>query len=42
MAGKPFVYNLAGGLADLAVEPYKGGKKDGVVGIVKGVGKWPF
>lgn len=39
VAGKSFVYDIAGGLADLVVEPYKGGKKEGALGVAKGVGK---
>jgi hypothetical protein len=39
VAGKSFVFGLAEGMADLVVEPYKGGKKDGAAGVMKGIGK---
>jgi hypothetical protein len=39
VAGKSFVYGLSGGLADFVMEPYKGGKKEGALGVVKGIGK---
>ncbi|KAH8587380.1 hypothetical protein B0O99DRAFT_733683 [Bisporella sp. PMI_857] len=39
VAGKSFVYGIVGGLSDIAIEPYKGGKKEGALGVVKGVGK---
>lgn len=39
VAGKSFVFGIAEGFADIVVEPYKGGKKEGALGVVKGVGK---
>lgn len=39
VAGKSFVFGLAEGMADIFVEPYKGGKKEGALGVVKGFGK---
>ncbi|RDW64603.1 hypothetical protein BP6252_10254 [Coleophoma cylindrospora] len=39
VAGKSFVFGIAEGMADIFVEPYKGARKEGVVGAVKGVGK---
>jgi hypothetical protein len=39
VAGKSFVTGIAGGLADLVIEPYKGGKKEGALGVAKGLGK---
>jgi len=37
--GKAFGMGLVGGLADLVVQPYKGGRNEGAVGVLKGVGK---
>ena len=39
VAGKSFVFGILGGVADLVVEPYQGGKKEGALGVAKGVGK---
>ncbi|TDZ75092.1 Sterol 3-beta-glucosyltransferase UGT80B1 [Colletotrichum trifolii] len=39
VAGKSFAWGFVDGLSDLVVQPYKGGKKDGALGAVKGVGK---
>lgn len=39
VAGKSFVCGIADGLADLVIEPYRGGKKEGALGFAKGVGK---
>lgn len=39
VAGESFVYGISGGLADLVMEPYRGGKKEGALGVVKGIGK---
>ena len=39
VAGKFFVFGLAEGMADIFVEPYRGGKKEGALGVVKGIGK---
>jgi len=36
---KVFGLGLVEGLAELVVQPYKGGKKEGALGVVKGVGK---
>ncbi|KAK8902239.1 hypothetical protein QC760_008753 [Botrytis cinerea] len=37
--GKAFSYGIVGGLADLVVQPYKGGRKEGALGVAKGIGK---
>ncbi|KAH7317209.1 hypothetical protein BKA65DRAFT_570670, partial [Rhexocercosporidium sp. MPI-PUGE-AT-0058] len=37
--GKAFGLGLVEGLAELVVQPYKGGRKEGALGVVKGVGK---
>ena len=39
VAGKSFVLGIAGGLSDIVLEPYNGGKKEGALGVVKGIGK---
>ncbi|KAH7399751.1 hypothetical protein BKA64DRAFT_575344 [Cadophora sp. MPI-SDFR-AT-0126] len=39
VAGKSFVTGIAGGIAGLVVEPYKGGRKEGALGVAKGLGK---
>ncbi|KAJ7740943.1 sterol glucosyltransferase [Mycena maculata] len=39
VAGKSFAYGMTEGLADLVVQPYKGAKEEGMLGIAKGVGK---
>ncbi|KAL5321393.1 hypothetical protein ACEPPN_009351 [Leptodophora sp. 'Broadleaf-Isolate-01'] len=39
VAGKGLVTGIAGGLAGLVMEPYKGGRKEGALGVVKGLGK---
>jgi hypothetical protein len=39
VAGKTFVHAFPEGLADLVVQPYKGAKEGGVLGLVKGIGK---
>lgn len=39
VGGKAFMYGMGEGLTDIFTEPYKGGKKEGVVGVAKGVGK---
>ncbi|KAJ7864969.1 hypothetical protein B0H14DRAFT_2574106 [Mycena olivaceomarginata] len=39
VAGKTFVHAFPEGLADLVVQPYRGAKEGGVLGLVKGVGK---
>lgn len=38
-AGKSFVFGIAEGMADIFVEPYNGGRKEGAKGVVKGLGK---
>ncbi len=38
-AGKHIVFGIADGLFDLCMEPVVGGKKEGTLGVVKGVGK---
>ncbi|CZS90925.1 related to sterol glucosyltransferase [Rhynchosporium agropyri] len=39
VAGKSFLNGIAGGLAGLVIEPCKGAKKEGVLGVAKGLGK---
>lgn len=39
VGGKAFMYGMGEGLTDIFVEPYKGGKKEGWLGVAKGVGK---
>ncbi|KAF7545181.1 hypothetical protein G7Z17_g9369 [Cylindrodendrum hubeiense] len=39
VAGTNFVRGMSGGLTDLVVQPYKGGKEGGALGAAKGVGK---
>lgn len=39
VAGKNFAYGMGEGLTDLFVQPYKGGKEEGALGVAKGVGK---
>ncbi|KAK7052338.1 glycosyltransferase family 1 protein [Favolaschia claudopus] len=39
VAGKTFVHAFPEGLADLVVQPYKGAKEEGAIGLVKGVGR---
>ncbi|KAF7369031.1 Glycosyltransferase family 1 protein [Mycena venus] len=39
VAGKTFAYAFPEGLADFVVQPYKGAKEDGALGLVKGLGK---
>jgi hypothetical protein len=39
VAGKTFAFGFADGLTDLVMEPIRGGRDDGAVGAVKGVGK---
>lgn len=42
VAGKTFAYGMSEGLTDLFVQPYKGGKEEGVLGVAKGLGKGPI
>lgn len=39
VAGKNFAYGLTEGIADLFVQPIKGGRREGAVGVAKGLGK---
>ncbi|KAF5871600.1 putative sterol glucosyltransferase protein [Botrytis fragariae] len=39
VGGKAFGLGIVDGLADLVVQPYKGGKKEGALGVAKGIGK---
>ena len=39
VAGKAFAWGMIDGLGDLVIQPYKGAKKDGVLGAIKGIGK---
>lgn len=39
VGGKAFMYGMGEGLTDIFTEPYRGGKKEGALGVVKGVGK---
>ncbi|KAJ7049420.1 hypothetical protein C8F01DRAFT_1352251 [Mycena amicta] len=39
VAGKTFVIDSAVGIADLFVQPYKGARDEGLLGLAKGVGK---
>lgn len=39
VGGKAFMYGVGEGLTDIFVEPIKGGKKEGVLGVAKGVGR---
>jgi len=39
VAGQTLAWGLFDGLSDLVAEPARGGIKEGVVGVVKGVGK---
>lgn len=39
VAGKTFAWGFVDGLSDLVVQPYKGARKEGAVGAVKGIGK---
>ena len=34
-----FLYGMSEGLTDIFVQPYKGAKEGGALGVVKGVGK---
>ncbi|OCL10385.1 glycosyltransferase family 1 protein [Glonium stellatum] len=39
IAGKMFVHGTVEGVADIFVQPYKGGKEEGAWGVAKGIGK---
>ncbi|KAH8734160.1 hypothetical protein BGZ61DRAFT_566508 [Ilyonectria robusta] len=39
VAGKTFAWGFIDGISDIVVQPYKGAKKDGALGAVKGLGK---
>lgn len=39
VGGKAFGLGIVDGLADLVVQPYKGGRKEGALGVAKGIGK---
>lgn len=38
-AGKSFAFGIGGGMVDFLTEPYKCARKDGFLGILKGIGK---
>ncbi|KAH6612397.1 UDP-glucose,sterol transferase [Boeremia exigua] len=38
-AGKHLAFGIADGLSDLCMEPVRGGRKEGTLGVIKGVGK---
>lgn len=39
VAGKNFVGGMADGITDLFMQPYKGGKEEGALGVAKGIAK---
>ena len=39
VAGKNFFFGIVDGFSGVVLEPYNGGKKEGALGVVKGVGK---
>ncbi|KAM0437895.1 hypothetical protein ACHAPT_002260 [Fusarium lateritium] len=39
VAGKSLAWGFIDGISDVVVEPYKGAKKEGALGVVKGLGK---
>lgn len=39
VAGKTFAWGFVDGLSDMVVQPYKGARKEGTLGAVKGLGK---
>ncbi|CAG8902486.1 unnamed protein product [Penicillium egyptiacum] len=39
VAGKGFLYGVAGGLTDIVVQPYRGAQVEGAIGVAKGVAK---
>jgi hypothetical protein len=39
VAGKTFAWGFVDGISDVVVQPYKGAKKEGALGAVKGLGK---
>lgn len=39
VAGKTFAWGMIDGVSDLFVQPYKGARKEGALGAIKGVGK---
>lgn len=39
MAGKTFAWGMIDGFGDLFIQPYKGARKEGALGAVKGIGK---
>ncbi|GFF54671.1 sterol 3-beta-glucosyltransferase UGT80A2 [Aspergillus lentulus] len=39
VGGRSFAYGVAGGLTDIFVQPYKGGKDEGAIGAAKGLAK---
>lgn len=39
VAGKTFAWGMIDGVSDLFVQPYKGARKEGAIGALKGVGK---
>ncbi|KAF7369006.1 Glycosyltransferase family 1 protein [Mycena venus] len=39
VAGRTFVHGLADGVSGLVVDPYRGAREEGVVGMAKGLGK---
>ncbi|GKZ63056.1 hypothetical protein AnigIFM49718_010787 [Aspergillus niger] len=39
VAGKGFLYGVAGGLTDIVVQPYRGAQAEGAIGAAKGVAK---
>lgn len=39
VAGKTFVWGMLDGISDVVVQPYKGAKEEGAVGVAKGFGK---
>ncbi|KAM0490394.1 hypothetical protein ACHAP8_011611 [Fusarium lateritium] len=39
VAGKTFAWGFVDGLSDVVVQPYKGARKEGALGAVKGIGK---
>ncbi|KAJ7705308.1 hypothetical protein B0H17DRAFT_664811 [Mycena rosella] len=39
VAGKTFGYGMADGISGLVMDPYRGAREEGVVGMAKGVGK---
>ncbi|KAJ6551798.1 hypothetical protein B0H19DRAFT_1220897 [Mycena capillaripes] len=39
VAGRTFIHGMADGLSGLVLDPYRGAREEGVVGIAKGMGK---